>query len=59
MATYLNDITTSIGEIYSDFYENFPNTDSISSIVASIHDLYDQVATAVARAQPGVGLAGC
>lgn len=56
MTTSQSELTVSVSQIYSDFFETFPSTDSISSIVGSVYDLHDQLASAVARSYPGVDL---
>ncbi|TDQ52352.1 M48 family metallopeptidase [Phaeovulum veldkampii] len=56
MTTIQSELTVSVNQIYSDFFETFPSTDSISSIVGSVYDLHDQLASAVARSYPGVDL---
>lgn len=56
MTTIQSELTVSVNQIYSDFFETFPSTDSISSIVGSVSDLHDQLASAVARSYPGVDL---
>lgn len=56
MTSQQTELSLSVSSIYTDFFENFPNTDSISSVVGAVQDLHDQLAEAVARTYPGADL---